>query len=218
MNKDWSEINKTMQMQLKKSGTFKQGIATLFELRGHLMESLSSLRNELTPEDFYAMPFKNAAGNHSTSISWMLWHVFRIEDVVCNTLVCNSEQVLLSGGYQKRICSPIITTANELDKQQIADFSKQLNIDELYSYAFEVKENSEKILGALSFDDIIAKVPPERRARLESLNVVSPHEDSAWLIDYWCNKDIRGLIQMPFSRHWIMHIEACLKIRDKLKK
>lgn len=20
---------------------------------------------------------------------------------------------------------------------------------------------------------------------------------------------------MPFSRHWIMHIEACLKIRDK---
>ncbi len=35
-------------------------------------------------------------------------------------------------------------------------------------------------------------------------------------IDYWCNKDIRGLIQMPFSRHWIMHIEACLRIKKKI--
>ena len=29
-------------------------------------------------------------------------------------------------------------------------------------------------------------------------------------------KDVKGLIQMPFSRHWIMHIEACLRIKDKL--
>jgi nicotinamidase-related amidase len=27
---------------------------------------------------------------------------------------------------------------------------------------------------------------------------------------------ITGLIQMPFSRHWIMHIEACLRIKKKL--
>jgi len=37
-----------------------------------------------------------------------------------------------------------------------------------------------------------------------------------WLIDYWCGKDIRGLIQMPFSRHWIMHIEASLRIKNKI--
>ena len=42
-------------------------------------------------------------------------------------------------------------------------------------------------------------------------------ENAVWLIDYWCNKDVRGLIQMPFSRHWIMHIEACLRILNKLK-
>ena len=39
---------------------------------------------------------------------------------------------------------------------------------------------------------------------------------SIWLIDYWCGKDIRGLIQMPFSRHWIMHIEASLRIKNKI--
>ena len=36
------------------------------------------------------------------------------------------------------------------------------------------------------------------------------------VIDYWCNKDIRGLIQMPFSRHWIMHTEACLRVKNKI--
>lgn len=48
------------------------------------------------------------------------------------------------------------------------------------------------------------------------MNVVNDNEKAIWLIDYWCNKDIRGLIQMPFSRHWIMHTEACLRIKNKI--
>ncbi len=37
-------------------------------------------------------------------------------------------------------------------------------------------------------------------------------------VDYNPKSDesIRGLIQMPFSRHWIMHIEACLRIKKKI--
>ena len=56
----------------------------------------------------------------------------------------------------------------------------------------------------------------ERKEILKSLKTVSTDEKAYWLIDYWCGKDIRGLIQMPFSRHWIMHIEACLRIRDRI--
>lgn len=37
-------------------------------------------------------------------------------------------------------------------------------------------------------------------------------------IDYWCGKDVRGLIKMPFCRHWIMHIEAMQRIKNKLCK
>mgnify|MGYP000529667175 FL=1 len=35
-------------------------------------------------------------------------------------------------------------------KQQIADFSKQLNLEELYLYIFEVWESTEKMLERLS--------------------------------------------------------------------
>ena len=131
-------------------------------------------------------------------------------------MISENQQVFFSGNYQQRIHSPIITTGNELVKEQIADFSKQLNMKELYSYIFEVKESTEKIISRLSYDELKKKVSEERKEHLKLLNVVSNDENAIWLIDYWCGKDIRGLIQMPFSRHWIMHIEASLRIKNKI--
>ena len=109
-----------------------------------------------------------------------------------------------------------MTFYNELVKQEIADFSKRLNPDELYNYLSDVKQSTEAILWDLSYEDLKRKIPVERKEQLESLSVVSKDESAIWLIDYWCNKDVRGLIQMPFSRHWIMHIEACLRIENKI--
>lgn len=216
MNKLWSELNKTMQTQIKKKDTYEAGIDTLFDLRNRLMKILSSFNEELSREDFNAIPFINADGYHCKTIAYSIWHIFRIEDIVAHTLISKNEQVFFSGNYQERINSPIITTGNELVKEQIADFSKQLNMKELYSYIFEVKDSTEKILNTLSYDQLKKKVSEERKEHLKLLNVVSTDENAIWLIDYWCGKDIRGLIQMPFSRHWIMHIEASLRIKNKI--
>lgn len=216
MNKVWSELNKTMQGQIKKKDTYKAGIATLFDLRNQLMEILTSFNEELSRKDFDAIPFINADGYHSKTIAYSIWHVFRIEDIVVHTLINESEQVFFTGNYRERINSPIITTGNELVKEQISDFSKQLNLKELYSYIFEVKDSTEKIINSLSYDELKKKISEERKKQLKLLNVVSKDENASWLIDYWCSKDIRGLIQMPFSRHWIMHVEASLRIKSKI--
>ena len=213
MNKMWSELNRTMQVQIKKKDTYESGIVTLFDLRNQLMEILTSFNEELNRKDFDAIPFINADGYHSKTIAYSIWHIFRIEDIVAHTLISENEQVFFSGNYQERINSPIITTGNELVKEQIVDFSKQLNLKELYSYIFEVKDSTEKIIRSLSYDEMKKKISEERKEQLKLLNVVSNDENAIWLIDYWCGKDIRGLIQMPFSRHWIMHIEASLRIK-----
>ena len=217
MNKEWSELNKTMQAQIKKKDTYKMGIDTLLSLRSQLMQTLVSFREELRREDFNAIPFINADGYHSKTIAYSIWHIFRIEDIVAHTVINEEEQIFFAGHYKERIHSPIITTGNELMGQQIADFSKQLNLEELYSYIFEVCKSTEKMLERLSYDELERKIPEERKEYLESLKVVSDSEKAVWLIDYWCNKDIRGLIQMPFSRHWIMHTEACLRIKNKIR-
>ena len=205
-----------MQTQIRKRDTYEEGIGTLFDLRNQPMETLLSRNNELGREDFDAIPFINADGYHSKTIAYSIWHIFRIEDIVMHTLINEDEQVFFTGNYQKHINSPIITTGNELVKQQIADFSGQLNLQELYSYIFEVKKSTEKIIKSLSYVDLARKISEERKECLKSLHVVSTDENAIWLIDYWCNKDIRGLIQMPFSRHWIMHTEACLRIKNKI--
>lgn len=218
MNREWSELNKQMQLLLRKRDTFDSGVSKLLELRERLMCVISGYKHSLTKDDFCAIPFMNAKGYHSKTIAYSLWHIFRIEDIVAHTLIKGDEQIFFSENYQDRIGSPIITTGNELVKTQISDLSKQLDINELYSYISDVSQSTASMLGELSFDMLKMKVSDERKERLLSLNVVSTDENAFWLIDYWCSKDIRGLIQMPFSRHWIMHIEACERIRNKLCK
>ena len=218
MNKEWSELNKTMQIQIKKKDTYIDGIRTLFELRNRLMQTIISFRNNLSGEDYNAIPFINADGYHSKTIAYSLWHIFRIEDIVAHTLINCDEQIFFSGNYKERINSPIITTGNELVKNEISDFSKQLDINELYSYIFDVKESTEAILRELSYKMLKQRISAERKEILKKMNVVSNDENAAWLIDYWCDKDIKSLIQMPFSRHWIMHIEASLRIENKIRK
>ena len=216
MNKEWSELNKTMQEQIKKKETLQIGMGTLVALRMQLMDTILSFRNQLSRKDFNAIPFINADGYHSKTIAYSLWHIFRIEDIVAHTLIHEDKQVFFQHDYQKRIKSPIITTGNELVKQQIADFSEKLDIMELYSYITEVKRSTETILLHLPFDELKQKITSEKKETLKSLHVVSEDEKANWLIDYWCGKDVRGLIQMPFSRHWIMHVEACIKIKNKI--
>ena len=93
MNKVWSELNKTMQTQIKKKDTYKAGIDTLIHLRNQLMETLTSFNEELSREDFDAIPFINANGYHSKTIAYSIWHIFRIEDIVAHTLISENQQV-----------------------------------------------------------------------------------------------------------------------------
>lgn len=216
MNQKWSEMNKAMQTRLKKEATFSDAIGTLFALRADLFSELLRFKTELDRGEFSAIPFLGANGYHSKTIAYSVWHIFRIEDIVAHTLIASGEQVFFSKNYKERIGAPIVTTGNELIGERIAEFSAQLDLDELYRYAAEVKDETEKLLNRLSFADLKRKMTEEDKARLILTETVSGDKNAKWLIDYWCGKDVRGLIQMPFSRHWIMHVEASLRIKQKL--
>ena len=51
MNKEWSEMNKTMQLQIKKKDTFSTGIDTLLTLREELMKQILQFKTELSFDD-----------------------------------------------------------------------------------------------------------------------------------------------------------------------
>ena len=217
MDRELSERNKRMQSLLKKA-TFGEAINELISLREALMNEMLSWREILTNEDYCAIPFINADGYHSKTIAYSIWHIIRIEDITVNTLIREREEVLFAGGYDRATRSPIITTGNELVKNDIALFSKELSIEALYDYARAVFDETNEWLRSIGYEELKRGFTDADKERIKQLRVVSEDEKAAWLIDYWCGKDVAGLIRMPLSRHWIMHIEAADRIRAKIVK
>lgn len=218
MNRNWAENNKNMQTLLNKEATFKEGIEELIELRASIFEQIKQIMNGYPEEAFYQMPFAGADGYHSKTLSYSIWHIFRIEDIVAHEMIEGDEQILFAKGYVEKIHSPIITTGNELEGEEISRFSKKLDRWQLYEYAKDVSESTNQILRKLNYKELKLKFDDEMKAKLRKSGCISEDEKAIWLIDYWCGKDIRGLLKMPFSRHHIMHVEAMQRIKNKLCK
>jgi hypothetical protein len=218
MDKDWAEKNKEMQMLLSKEATFRKAICKLIELRENLFAQITQIVSTFPEEAFFQMPFADAEGYHSKTLAYSIWHIFRIEDIVAHEMIAENQQILFAMGFDQTIHSPIITTGNELTGEEIAEFSKKLDVKELYRYAHAVMDSTNQILQQLSYADLKHRFGQEMIRKLQNTFCVSEKENAKWLIPYWCEKDIRGLIKMPFSRHWIMHIEAMRRIKNRLCK
>lgn len=216
MDKAWSEKNKQMQALLNKEATFKDGISLLVELRGELLEQVAQIVNGFPKQAFYAIPFAGADGYHSKTLAYSIWHIFRIEDIVVHTLIEQDEQVFFKNNYRGKIGADIITTGNELSGQTLAKFSEKLSVPALFEYAKAVAASTDDYLKRLEYRELKRKFSDRDRERIWNSESVSRDEKAAWLVDYWCGKDVKGLIKMPLSRHWIMHIEAMRRIKNKL--
>ena len=216
MNRDWSEMNREMQGLISKRATFRDGVERLLELRKRLLEAIGQIVNTFPEEAFYQMPFAGAKGYHSKTLAYSIWHVFRIEDIVAHEMIAGDRQVLFDQRFQETVHSPIITTGNELSGDELAAFSRQLDVGALYRYAQAVMQSTNQMLAGLEYSDLKRKFGEDMAGKLRQTGCVSEDENARWLIDYWCGKDVLGLIRMPFSRHWIMHIEAMQRIKNRL--
>ena len=205
-----------MQSLLGSEAGFREGIGVLIDLRDDLFGQISSIVRTYPPEAFCRMPFAKAEGYHSKTLVYSMWHIFRIEDIVAHALILRDSQVLFADGWLERTGSPIITTGNELRGGEIADFSKRLDAKAVCEYGAAVMAATNAMLRSLEYRDLKRRFSDADRQRLVDSRCVSADESAVWLIDYWCQKDVRGLIKMPFSRHWIMHTEAMCRIKNEL--
>ena len=100
MHKDFSALNKLMQDNLKKQTTFSDGIKNLLQLRNNLMEEIDLIFKTTSPEDFFALPFPKSKGNTNATIAWSIYHIFRIEDIVCNSVINSKTQIFFEYDFQ----------------------------------------------------------------------------------------------------------------------
>jgi len=87
---------------------------------------------------------------------------------------------------------------------------------ELLNYRDAVGRQTQQIIKTLTASDMKRKMNKESFLRVLNEGGVLNHPDSLWLLDFWGKKDVAGIIQMPITRHQIVHLNACIKIKKKL--
>lgn len=219
--KDWTpkHVEVTQLLRSKKRG--EEGIKLAIELHAsvHFGEMSASGRvtywdevwDGLTDEQLSIMPTKK-----DETIAWCLWHTVRIEDLVSNLLMNEGTQIL-NDSWLKKLGVKVRDTGNAMRDSEIIAFSSQLNKQELRNYSNAVGRRTREILRALTVEDLGRKPKEESLQRLVSEGGLLHHRQSIWLKDFWGKKTIRGLILLPITRHHVMHLKDCFRMKDHIQ-
>ena len=140
----------------------------------------------------------------------------RIEDMTMSVLVNNDVQVLHSGQWNKKFHIDDVHSGNEMTEAEIANLSATLDVDSLLAYRIEVGRNTREVISRLLPGDFKQKVETARIQQLKVQHAVK--EEASWLLEYWGNKTIAGLVLMPATRHIFLHLNKSIRLKQKIQK
>lgn len=150
------------------------------------------------------------------SIVWHIWHIARIEDMTMNILVANNQQILFTDSWLEKMNIEYLHSGNDMISEDIAKLSLTIDFDSLLAYREAVGRQTRKIISTMEVGQFKMKIDHSRIRRLYEENAVLL--ESQWLADYWRKKTIAGLLLMPATRHNFLHINKCIRIKEKLQK
>jgi len=160
---------------------------------------------------------RTATNEKGRTIVYGIWHSTRIEDITMNILVADFKQVFEEDWLQK-IHSSIKNTGNALTKEEILEFSKDININQLKEYRIAVGRKTREIINNLNRTDLKRKMKKESLQRILDDGAVENVEAANWLIEFWGKKNVAGILLMPVTRHQVVHINESLKAKKNGSK
>uniref|UniRef100_A0A7C3E727 DinB family protein n=1 Tax=Gracilinema caldarium TaxID=215591 RepID=A0A7C3E727_9SPIR len=216
VTQEWNPKQKKLSRLLSSSDGFKEGITLCLNLHDELhdirqetaLTIYQRLIKGLTPE---AIKYRPA--NSFSSIAWNLWHITRIEDAISNILINNSKQIM-SNEWMDRLNVKVTDTGNAFTKDDVDAFDTLINTQELLEYRKAVGRNTQQVILAIDEREKKRKPSKEQLNRLVSEQVLTNEKDSIWLLEFWGKKTPIGLILMPLTRHQIVHLNNCFKLKD----
>ncbi|MBP1754299.1 MAG: hypothetical protein H6Q59_697 [Firmicutes bacterium] len=150
------------------------------------------------------------------TIAWNIWHITRIEDLTSNYLIAGTEQVL-DQDWHKSLNTKVTDTGNAMTDEEIISFSNEIDKEGLYEYRNAVGRRTREIIEGLRPEVMKRKVAKEGIDRIAFVGGVTTHPDSIWLLDFWGRKNIAGIIQMPITRHQIVHLNDSMRLKKRIK-
>jgi hypothetical protein len=214
---DWTIKQNNVKKLLSKEESFDDGIKLLLNMHSILHDKKAYKSEEDTIYNKLWVNLKDETckiiTKKETSIIWDIWHITRIEDIVANIIIGNSEEVL-NGGMQKKLNIKTKDTGNAMNKDEIKLLNKNINIKELNEYRIKVGKQIVKIIKELKYSDMKRKVENKQLDKIMKNGGLLEDEKSKWLLDFRGNKNILGLIMMPITRHQTMHLNDCFSIKE----
>jgi hypothetical protein len=104
-------------------------------------------------------------------------------------------------------------TGNAMNLEEITAFSNRIAIPALRAYRLAVGRRTREIAKSLEPEQVKCRVNPGRLQRVRDEGAVL--ESEQWLLDYWGELAIAGLLLMPPTRHNIVHLNEALRIKQK---
>ena len=161
-------------------------------------------QNDIVPRETWDTDL-HYAGSKTVPICWQFWHIYRIEDLVSNILMANGQQIF-NEEWRQRIGSSITDTGNALEPDELAVWSKNIDVNELRNYIITVGKNTRRILSGLTLEQIKSMVPEEWVMRILEEGGVTTDFRSVWLLVFWGRLTIGGMILTPMTSHHMMHL------------
>lgn len=222
MTKEWNPKQVLLKKFLEQPVHFREAIKICLEMHSLVHTSDVSGSNFSTYEDELwdglttemltaTLPKKN------TTIAWDLWHITRIEDITANILVANSRQIL-NASWLKKLKIEITDTGNAMTDKEINDFSLSIDLDELRNYRIAVGRKTQNIIRQLIPGDLKRKMTSAQLQKIFDEGGVVEDTESKWLLTFWGKKTVAGILLMPITRHQIVHLNECMKIKEKYLK
>lgn len=173
-----------------------------------------AVMEKLEDRTFRAYPVQ--AADTKNSIAWHLWHLARIEDMTMNILVAGGQQVLHTGNWPRQLNIRFLHSGNAMGEGDVAELSSRIDREALLEYRVAVGRQTRRMISSLEPGAFKEKVRAERIQRLFEEGAVL--QEASGIADYWSNKTVGGLVLMPATRHHLLHLNKCARIRQKLQK
>ncbi len=221
--KSWNEELKHLREIIFKEDNIEESKKLCLSLHSMVHSSVMSGVDKKTFEDelwegLDEDTIRTAVNSNGRTIAYGIWHSTRIEDITMNILVAGDEQVFDTGKWKEKINSSIVDTGNSMTKDDILEFSKNINIQELKNYRVEVGRKTDNIIKKLTYKDMKRKFEKHKLQHILDIGAVLDLDASRWLIDFWGNKNVAGIILMPATRHHVVHINESLSAKKKGRK
>ncbi|USK52987.1 DinB family protein [Cytobacillus solani] len=133
-----------------------------------------------------------------------------------NKLVANDQQILFTDSWQEKMNNEFSQSGNDMTFEDIAKLSATINFASLLAYWEAVGRQTRKIISTMDVGQFKMKVDHSSIKRLFDENAVLL--ESQWLAEFLSKKTIAGLILMPATRHNFLHLNICIRVKEKLQK